>query len=52
MRTSQQTHKKYARSYKKNRIHKKKTKEYLKDGNCMTSNILVLNIHQFEDTKE
>lgn len=30
----------------------KKTKEYLKDGNCMTSNILVLNIHQFEDTKE
>lgn len=50
MRTSQQPHKKYARSYKKNRIHKKK--EYLKDGNCMTSNILVLNIHQFEDTKE
>lgn len=30
----------------------KKTKEYLKDGNCMTSNIFVLNIHQFEDTKE
>lgn len=30
----------------------KKTKEYLKDGNCMISNILVLNIHQFEDTKE
>lgn len=27
-------------------------KKYLKDGNCMTSNIFVLNIHQFEDTKE
>lgn len=51
MRTSLQPHKKYARSYKKT-VFIKKTKEYLKDGNCMTSNILVLNIHQFEDTKE
>lgn len=51
MRTSQQPHKKYARSYKKPYSYKK-PKEYLKDGNCMTSNILVLNIHQFEDTKE
>lgn len=51
MRTSQQRHKKYARSYKKT-VFIKKTKEYLKDGNCMTSNIFVLNIHQFEDTKE
>lgn len=49
MRTSQQRHKKYARSYKKTVFIKKK---YLKDGNCMTSNIFVLNIHQFEDTKE